>query len=211
MCASLVLGCIAVSLHSAKVIVNVGDFSGKDLSGWNEKSFSGATDYRFERQAELNYLYASADKSASALYKKIKIDLRKTPYLNWSWRVDKPLPELNEQVKEGDDYSARVYVIVKRGLAPWRTNALNYIWSSNKAPEQSWPNAFTEKAIMIPLRTRLDASQEWRHEKVNVRTDFEDNFGVKTEMIDGVAIMVDSDNSGLVTAASFGDIYFSAN
>jgi hypothetical protein len=207
----LLLAIFSAPILSLQNNVIVGDFSNIDLSGWDEKSFSGDTKYEIGKQSELNYLHASADKSASALYKKVKIDLDKTPYLNWSWRVDKSLPELNEQTKAGDDYSARIYVIVKRGLAPWNTNALNYVWSSNKAPKQSWPNAFTDKAIMIPLRTSLDANQQWVSEKVNVKVDFEQYFGDSIDEIDGIAIMVDADNSRLQAAASFGDVFFSAN
>lgn len=209
--ALLFLVIVSAPILSQQNDITVGDFSNMDLSGWDEKSFSGETKYEIGKRSESSYLYASADKSASALYKKVKIDLDKTPYLNWSWRVDKPLPELNEQTKAGDDYSARVYVIVKRGFAPWKTNALNYVWSSNKAPRQSWPNAFTDKAIMIPLRTSLDANQQWVSEKINVKVDFEQYFGASIDEIDGVAIMVDADNSGLQAAASFGDVFFSAN
>ncbi len=209
--ALLLLAIYSAPIQSQQSDITVGDFSSMDVSGWDEKSFNGDTSYEIEEQSGLSYLYASADKSASALYKKIKIDLDKTPYLNWSWRVDKQLPELNEQTKAGDDYSARIYVIVKRGLAPWNTNALNYVWSSNKAPKMSRPNAFTDKAIMIPLRTSLDAHQQWASEKINVKVDFEQYFGVSIDEIDGVAIMVDADNSGLHAAASFGDVFFSAN
>ncbi|MFK8028162.1 MAG: DUF3047 domain-containing protein [Gammaproteobacteria bacterium] len=210
-CVLLVLIIFSTTTLSDENIINVGDFSAMDLSGWAQKSFSGETLYEIESRSDLSYLRAHADKSASALYKKIKVDLRKTPYLNWSWRIDQPLPELNEKTKDGDDYSARVYVIVKRGLAPWKTNALNYVWSGNKAPEQSWPNAFTSKAVMIPLRSSLDANQQWVSEKVNVSIDYEEYFGDQIDSIDGVAIMVDADNSQLQTAASFGDIFFSSN
>lgn len=210
-CILLVLIVSSAALFSKQGIVKVGDFSNKDLSSWEQKSFDGETLYEIKGRSEAKYLYASANKSASALYKKIQIDLKETPYLNWSWRIDKSLSELNEQTKAGDDYCARIYVIVKTGLAPWKTKALNYVWSSNKAPNQSWPNAFTDKAIMIPLKTSLDDNKMWSSEKVNVKLDFERYFGIEIETIDGVAIMVDTDNSGLQAAASFGDVFFSSN
>jgi hypothetical protein len=206
----IMLTFISLPLFSQQNTVSVGEFSNMDLSGWDQKSFSGKTLYEINSQSELSYLYASADNSASALYKKVKVDLNTTPYLNWTWRVDNPLPEMNEQTKAGDDYSARIYVIVKRGFAPWKTKALNYVWSSHQSPQQSWPNAFTDKAMMIPLRTSLDASQQWVSERVNVKADFERYFDMEIDTIDGVAIMVDADNSGLKTAASFGDVFFSS-
>ncbi|MFK7795090.1 MAG: DUF3047 domain-containing protein [Gammaproteobacteria bacterium] len=207
----LLLAVFSAPISSQQKDIIVGNFSSMDVTGWGEKSFNGDTKYQIEDQSGLSYLHASADRSASAWYKKIKIDLDKTPYLNWSWRVDQPLPELNEQTKAGDDYSARIYVIVKRGFAPWKTNALNYVWSSNEKPKESWPNAFTDKAMMIPLRSSLDDDQQWVSEKVNVKLDFERYFGVRIDEVDGVAIMVDADNSKLQAAASFGDIFFTAD
>ena len=203
------LAVFSVPALTDQKIINIGLFSRMDFSGWGEKSFSGKTIYQLDQQHEKKFLRATADKSASALYRKIKVDLNKTPFLNWSWRVDKHLSVLNEQEKSGDDYVARIYVIVRRGLAPWRTNALNYVWSSNHEPVHSWKNAFTDKAIMIPLRTRLDANKEWKLEKANVKLDFKKHFGIDISQIDGVAIMTDTDNSKSQAVASYGDIYFS--
>ncbi len=69
--------------------------------------------------------------SASGLFKKIHIDLNKTPYFNWSWKIDRSLKGLNERSKEGDDYAARICVVKKHALFFWKTRALNYVWSSN--------------------------------------------------------------------------------
>jgi len=200
----------SIGVHSNINRLAVGEFSQMDLSGWDEKSFSGTTDYKIAGEQGQKHLQANANAAASALFKKIKVDLNETPYLNWSWRVDKSLNPINEQTKQGDDYAARIYVIVKRGLTPWKTNALNYVWSSNAQPPVSWPNAYTEKAVMIPLRNQNDGDS-WKIEKVNVKQDFKKHFGLDIDRIDGVAIMTDTDNSQSQAIASYGDIYFSAN
>jgi hypothetical protein len=149
--------------------------------------------------------------SASALYKKIKVNIQETPYLNWRWKIDRALPQLNEKQKTGDDYAARVYVVIKTGLTPLSAKALNYIWSSNGPPKVSWPNAYTKKAIMIPLRSNIDDIGIWQHEKVNVKEDLMHHFRISPNFIDGVAIMTDTDNSNSIAIASYGDIYFSSN
>ncbi len=207
---TLVLILCVANAYSNINRIAVGDFSRMDLSGWDEKSFSGTTDYKIASEEGQKHLQANANAAASALFKKIKVDLNETPYLNWSWRVDKSLTPINEQTKQGDDYAARIYVIVKRGLMPWKTNALNYVWSSNVQPPVSWPNAYTEKAVMIPLRNQND-SDSWKVEKVNVKQDFKKYFGLDIDRIDGVAIMTDTDNSQSQAIASYGDIYFTAN
>ena len=209
----LIIVLIALStalVHSNTNQIFVGDFSQMGLSGWEKKSFHGDTEYAIVGDRQQKFLRASANSTASALFKKVSVDLNRTPYLNWTWRIDKSLMPIDELTKQGDDYAARVYVIVKRGLAPWKTNALNYVWSSNPQPPMSWPNAYTEKAIMIPLRTQND-DKSWKVEKVNVKNDFEKYFGLEIERIDGVAIMTDTDNSQSQAIASYGDIFFTAD
>ena len=191
--------------------IQVGRFSMMELDGWKNKSFEGKTKYSIKNDNNTSYLEAKSMHSASALYKKIKINIHETPYLNWSWRVDKALQSLNEKEKSGDDYAARIYVVFKTGFTPLSARALNYVWSSNNDANTSWPNAFTEKAIMIPLRTNKDGINIWKHEKVNVKQDLLQHFNKSQKYIDGIAIMTDTDNSKGSAIAHYGDIYFSKN
>lgn len=205
----ILLNC-TISVYSSSNKLNVGEFSQMNLSGWDEKSFRGNTSYQIKIGEHGSYLQANANASASALYKKVDVDLDQTPFLNWSWRIQQPLDAVDEQSKQGDDYAARVYVILKRGLTPWKTNALNYVWSSDPMPPESWPNAYTEKAIMIPLRNQSH-DIDWKSEKVNVKQDFKKYFGLEVSHIHAIAVMTDTDNSQSQAIASYGDIFFSAD
>lgn len=196
---------------SSESSVHVARFSMMDLEGWENKSFEGETQYSFIKEQLKSYLRAESKQSASALYKKIKVDIQQTPYLNWSWRVDQALPELNEKEKSGDDYAARIYVVFKTGFTPLSAKALNYVWSSNKPNDSHWSNAYTEKAIMIPLRSKQDETDTWYHEKVNIKKDLMKYFGKIPLYIDGVALMTDTDNCKRSASASYGDIYFTTN
>lgn len=201
---------LAIADSEKNHIVTIGDFSNQQLDKWKEKSFQGNTSYSIKDAEGKHFLQASADSSASALYKRIKVDISKTPYLNWSWQINNALPQLPEQTKDGDDYAARVYVVVKRGVMPWQTVALNYVWSSNPDAKDAWPNAYVKNAIMIPARTGSDPAGEWLHEKIDVRADLKKHLGIDVKKIDGVAIMTDTDNSGQRATAAYGDIYFSS-
>ena len=191
--------------------IEVGRFSAMQINDWQEKSFSGHTHYKITKSQDKYVLQASANKSASALYKPVEINLHKTPYLNWSWAIISALPELNEQTKPGDDYAARIYVVVKTGSTPWKKRALNYVWSSNNAPPESWPNAFTDKAVMIPLRAAKDLAGVWQMEKVNVLNDIKKYLRINAEKIEAIAIMTDTDNSGSFSVTHYGDLYFSSH
>ena len=82
-----------------------------DVSGWEEKVFSGKTAYeRFSIEGR-TVLRATSRGSASGLFREQRIDLEKTPILEWTWRVEGTLGDIDERTREGDDYPARVYVI----------------------------------------------------------------------------------------------------
>lgn len=208
---SVLLVTIVLPKYSiSEQVVQVGMFSQKELSGWEQESFQGETKYHLAEDCENHYLRANARSAASALYKKIKIDLNDTPYLNWSWRIEKPLKPIAESTKQGDDYAARIYAIVRHGMLPWNTNALNYVWSSQAQPASAWPNAYTNKAWMIPLRSN-NGVYTWKQEKVNVKVDFLKYFGTEVRYIHAIAIMTDTDNTNGQAIAGYGDIFFSSH
>jgi hypothetical protein len=209
LCSLLAMDAIADILSESTV--QIARFSEMDLSDWENKSFEGETQYSIKGEEQKFYLQAESKQSASALYKKIKVNVNETPYLNWSWRVNQALPKLNEKAKIGDDYAARIYVVFKTGFTPLSAKALNYVWSSNDAPDTHWPNAYSEKAIMIPLRSSKDEAGSWQHEKINIKEDLIRYFDKVPKYINGVAIMTDTDNSNGTSSASYGDIYFSRN
>jgi hypothetical protein len=188
--------------------VEVGRFSEGDLGGWKVRRFEGETSYTFDEVAGRRALRAKSDGTASGLYRKIEVDLERTPYLEWSWRIAGVLKGVDERTKNGDDYPARVYVIVSGGLAFWRTRSLVYVWSSNQPKGSTWDNAFTDNAKVIALESGDADAGRWIREKRDVRADFRRLFGDDVDTLDAVAIMTDTDNSGQSATAWYGDISF---
>jgi len=185
----------------------VGDFSKGDLAGWKTKSFQGMTSYRLVTQDGRQVLEAISKRAASGLVREIRVDLEKLPTLNWSWRVDDVLTGVDERTKAGDDYPARVYVIVSGGFAFWRTRTLIYVWSSRQPVGSTWENAFTANACVMALQSGKAAG--WATEHRDVRSDFKTCFNDDITYIDAVAIMTDTDNSQQEATAWYGDIFFS--
>jgi hypothetical protein len=201
-------------LHPHTVIADdkvlIGAFSQNHLDGWEHKSFKGETRYRLQNQDGTVVLTADSHASGSGLFKEQSIDLNQTPTLNWSWRIANRLTGLNEQSKAGDDYAARLYVVVKGGLAFWQTKAINYVWAGNSKKDSIWPNAFAgDHAMMLALRGPEAPLNVWYTEKRNLKADFKQLFGEDIHNIDAVAIMTDTDNSGGQVSAIYGDIWFS--
>ncbi|MFO1419792.1 MAG: DUF3047 domain-containing protein [Candidatus Competibacteraceae bacterium] len=188
----------------------IGRFSAGDLNDWRTKSFKGETRYAFDEKSGRKALFADSQGAASGLYREIRVDLTRTPWLNWSWRVDRVLNGVDERGKAGDDYPARVYVVVSGGAAFWKTRSLVYVWSSNQPVGATWNNAFTSNARVMALRSGTKDAGRWVSEKRDIRADFRQLFGEDIDHIDAVALMTDTDNSGQSATAWYGDIYFTA-
>ncbi|MEE9337845.1 MAG: DUF3047 domain-containing protein [Methylococcaceae bacterium] len=192
--------------------LQIGKFSSGNIDQWKNKVFSGNTDYQIVKLDNERVLKAESHSGASGLFKEQKIDLHKTPFLNWRWRIEKRLGKIDEQNKSGDDYSARLYVVVDGGWAFWKTKAINYVWASNTAKDTVWPNAFAgSNAMMIAIRSTDDKTSTWYQEKRNILLDLKQQFGSDIRYIDAVALMTDTDNAKGNAISYYGDIYFSEN
>jgi len=188
----------------------IGTFSEGKIEDWQHKEFKGKTHYKIIQLDNKKVLKAESKASASGLFKERHIDLNKTPYLNWTWRIEDRLGNLDEQEKSGDDYAARVYVVINGGLFFWNTRAINYVWSANTAKGKIWPNAFAgNNAMMIAIRSTKDPTGTWFSEKRNILTDLKQVYGKDYQYIDAIAIMTDTDNAKGNAVAYYGDIYFS--
>jgi hypothetical protein len=203
----------AARAQSSNGDILVGPFSQGSLSGWRSRSFKGETKYEFVKDSELGStaLAATTDGAASGLYRKIKIDLTKTPFLNWSWKVTNIFPKIDETVKSGDDFPARIYVVIERGLLGARSLALNYVWASQHRVGSEWPSPYTGQVLLIATDSGPQGLGSWVRHSRNLREDLRKSFGEDITEIDAVAIMTDADDHKGRARTYYGDIWFSSN
>ncbi|MDX8383625.1 MAG: DUF3047 domain-containing protein [Ghiorsea sp.] len=197
---------------SPNITQPIAKFSDGTLHGWEEKEFDGHTQYvfTFDEDNQQKVLQATSSNGASGLFREIRIDLNKTPFLNWSWKTSSSLQGIDETQKSGDDFAARIYVVVDGGYFFWKTIALNYVWSSSHQKGQKWDNPFTSNATMYAVESGTKNLGKWQHYKRNILEDLKHIAGKKAQNIDAIAIMTDTDNSGLKATTSFGDIFFTS-
>ncbi|MBE0470562.1 MAG: DUF3047 domain-containing protein [Methyloprofundus sp.] len=207
----LLLALIYPALQAQEISIPISNFSSLQLSDWQQKSFKGETQYQIISIDKQAVVQAKSTASASSLYKQLRIDLHKTPYLNWSWRIDKKLAISNEQSKQGDDFVARIYLISENKWFFWKSKAINYVWANSSPKNTIWPNPFAgEHVMMLAVRSGDDAIQQWHTEKRNVLKDLNKIFGEDIRYIDATAIMTDTDNSSGTAHSYYANIYFSA-
>ena len=204
---------VSINLVNAET-VNIFDFTNSELSTLEVKKVRGAdnkTIYSVGSNENGNFLKAVADNAASGLGKKINIDLNKTPFINITWKIEKDLNGIKENTKKGHDFAARVFVIKKTGATPLSNRAVNYVFSSNNDVGFNSPSPYTKKSIDNVLATTKENLNKWITVKANVKDDFKRLHDLDVKQLDGLAIMVDTDNSQMEAISYFQNIYFSSN
>lgn len=179
------------------------------IAEWRNHSFKGQTTYRLVEIDGGKAVHAACSASASGLFLERSIDLRETPILEWSWRVnDLPSKTSDERSRAGDDFVARVYVVMDGGLLPWRTRAINYVWANDSPQGSDWPNPYADQARMVAVRSGASGAGRWHTERRNIREDFQRYHGLDLESIDAIAVMTDCDDGGGVAEAWYGSLRF---
>lgn len=183
-------------------------FGSEGLKGWDSKTFKGTTTYRLVQENGRTVVKAHAKAAASGLTKKLTFNPVTHRYLTWSWKIADTVAGGNEQTKQGDDYSARVYVIFP-GRFFWQMRALNYIWANKLPQNQFVANAFTSHAMLLAVESGPSKAGQWVTEKRDILADYRRVFGEEPPFAGGIAIMTDTDNTGAEATAWYGDITLS--
>jgi Protein of unknown function (DUF3047) len=175
-------------------------------------------------------LRARANRSAASLRHSVYADPARTPILRWRWRTDHVLQAGDMTTKEGDDYAARVYVffdrdpetmslkdrtLLKVGRARYGNDlpaaALCYVWDNRQPVGTIRPNAYTPFVAMVVASSGTGEVGRWVSLRRNIAEDYRRAFGTAAPQITGVAVSVDTDNTGESAVSYFGDIEFVAS
>ncbi len=179
------------------------------LSQWQSRVFNGETQYQLVEAAHPPTIQASSQSSASMLYQELSIDLNKTPFLHWQWKVDNIFSQIDEKTKGGDDYPARIYIAVRGKTGSIFPRAINYVWASASPKGSQWLSPYSQHIAIVAQQSGQPTHQRWVSEKVNLKADLQRYFKEDFDKIKGIAIMTDSDDSQQQASAAYRNIFFS--
>ena len=193
--------------------IAVSRFAERGLQDWQSRAFEGETRYSLvaDPASDSLVLKAVSAASASGLYRRLRVDLTSTPFLNWSWRVTRVFPDIDERMKSGDDFPARIFVVVGRGPLGANSLALNYVWSSGQPAGSHWSSPYTDRVKLLAVDAGTGGLDTWAAHKRDLRADLRAAFGRDITAIDAVALMTDTDDHGGTAETYYGEIWFSAD
>ena len=186
------------------------EFTIDEYESLEVKKVKKLTTYKLGSNENGNFLRAEAEGVGSGLGKKLKIDLEKTPFINITWKIEKDLRGIIENSKKGHDFAARVFVVKKTGLTALSNKAINYVFSSNNSVNEHWRSPYTKSSIDYVLSSIDKNKNEWVTVKTNVKEDYKRFHNLNVDILDGVAIMVDTDQSKSQAISYYKNIYFSS-
>ncbi len=186
------------------------DFSVDTPANLEYMELKGDTEYFIRRGYGEPYLEARANSSASGIGLKQKINLEETPWMSWTWKVDKPLLKIDERTREGHDFPARVFVVASTGPFPWQRIALNYTWGTAAKKGDHWVSPRSKTAHDIIIDDATTPLGQWVTNQRNVREDFMKFFGRDIRKASAIAVMTDGDNTGQTPVAGYRRVVFSA-
>lgn len=233
----LILGWVFVATASTDdppTVLEIGTFSSNHPGnvlpdGWKPLTFKKVpkpTIYELVADGTSVVVKATSEAAASGLTKEVKIDPSVFPVVRWRWKVENLLSRSDVTRKSGDDYPARLYITFE--YDPKKVSfgrklkykagqvlfgdipiaALNYIWDTKTPVGTLVDNAYTDFAKMIVIESGAARVGVWVEESRNVYQDYKQAFGEDPPMINGVAIMTDTDNTKERAIAFYGDITF---
>jgi len=206
---------LALGLCGAAAADQPPRFSLSGLDGWKHESIVTVkpTSYALADDAGTKVVAAQCQDSASFEGWAGTVDLTQTPLLNWRWKIGQLYAGLDERVKGGSDFPARVYVIAGKRWLPWSMHTLEYAWSNGEYKAAAWPSPYSGamgQAVIVPVRTGAAGVGEWQQETRDVQADFKQFFGLDIDKIGAVALMSDCDDAHGKGSAWFGDLQFGA-
>lgn len=197
--------------------------------GWKPLTFPKIpkqTRYEVVKDGGRLVVKAVSEASASGLTKQVKINPKEFSIVRWQWKVENLLQTSDVMRKDGDDYPARLYITFeydpdkvtvgkklkyKAGRVLFGDipiAAINYVWERKAPVGAVIDNAYTDFVKMVVVESGPQKVGIWMDEERNIYEDYTKAFGEEPSMINGVAIMSDTDNTKERATAYYGDITF---
>lgn len=179
-------------------------------SEWQIKEWKGKASVNIvEDGAGQEVLCLKSVGTSTALYKKMELNIKDSPFLHWKWKVTKIPAGADVRKKNSDDQAAQIYVVFPKFPSQINSRMLGYIWDSS-APINSEVTSNKLSTIKyIVVKSGANELGKWFSEKRNVYDDYKRLFGEEPPMVGSIALMIDSDDTKSSAESFFGDIYLS--
>lgn len=182
-------------------------------SGWTRYETLGgrpAYDFAVVEEVGRRALRLKSRNDHSTIAKEVRINLRATPVLEWTWKAVK-LPEgADIRRKETSDLTGHVFVIWPRFPAALRSRLIGYVWDTTAPARTMERSRKTGAVTFFILRSGTGDLGQWLTERRNVLEDYRQAFGEDPEDPRAIALSIDTNDTHSTAELMIGRIMFTA-
>ena len=180
-------------------------------SGWTSYATVGGRptyDFTVAEEDGRRALRLKSHDEHSTIAKKVQVDLRATPTLEWSWKIVK-LPEgADIRKRETSDLTGHILVAWPRFPALLRTRLIGYAWDTTAPAQAVYKSQKTGAVTFFVLRSGPQDLNRWLTERRNVYEDYKKIFGEEPENPQAVVVSIDTNDTHSSAEALIGRIRF---
>jgi hypothetical protein len=181
--------------------------------GWSAYATIGgrpAYDFAVTEEDGRRALRLKSHDEHSTIAKKIQVDLRATPILEWTWKIVK-LPEgADVRKKETSDLTGHILVAWPRFPALLRTRLIGYAWDTTAPAQSVYKSQKTGAVTFFVVRSGPRDLNRWLTERRNVYEDYKKVFGEDPENPQAVVVSIDTNDTHSSAEAFIGRIRFTS-
>jgi hypothetical protein len=210
----LLVAALAVPVRAADTVV-VEDWAGhlagaKGIPrGWKGQSWgSPKYDFTVVELGGRKALQLRSEDEGSTISKDVRVDLKATPVLEWSWKVVTLPRGGNSCVKATDDQALQVFVVWPRFPEAVRSRIIGYVWDTTAPVGTVCKSEKTGTVTYVVVRSGPADAGQWLTERRNVREDFLKIYGAAPDDPGAVAVAIDSNDTRSVSESFVGSIVF---
>jgi len=179
--------------------------------GWKGQNW-GSPKYDFEIVTDdgRKALHMKSANEGSTISKDIKgkINLKDTPFLEWTWKVT-VLPKGADSCKKAlDDQAAQIFVVWPRFPEAVRSRIIGYVWDTTEPVGTICKSEKTGTVTYIVLRSGTAELGKWLSERRTVAEDFKKVYGDAADDPSAMSVAIDSNDTNSTAESYMGPILF---
>jgi len=144
----------------------------------------------------------------STIARRLRISLKATPLLEWSWKVVQFPAGADVRRKETSDLTGHLFVVWPRQPAMLRSRLIGYVWDEKIPADTIEPSRKTGTVSFVVVRSGTADAASWITERRNVAADYRRIYGEEPDDAGAVALSIDTNDTGSPAEALFGAIAF---
>lgn len=220
-CTSLLGGIVlGLSASAGAEVVPVEDWTQHAVgargipAGWTRYETMGgrpAYDFTVVEDEGRRALFLRSRNEHSTIAREIRVDLRVTPILEWTWKALRLPTGGDIRARETSDLTAHVYVIWPRFPAMLRARLIGYVWDTSAPAQTIEKSRKTGTVHFFVLRSGPRDLNRWLTERRNVYEDYRKVFGEDPEDPRALALSIDTNDTHSAAEALIGRIEFTSD